>query len=134
MPVRSRARIATVVAGMLLVFANTSLVSAATDVKVTDQTYVRFDGGSDSATSACSTNNRQQNEPSAAVNPNDGDQMVSGANDYCTVPTFGGTWAGFYYTNDGGTELDQQPLARLSDGYHRGGPGVTAVRPGQQRG
>jgi hypothetical protein len=102
MPVRSRARIATVVAGMLLVFANTSLVSAATDVKVTDQTYVRFDGGSDSATTACSTNNRQQNEPSAAVNPNNGDQMVSGANDYCTVPTFGGTWAGFYYTNDGG--------------------------------
>jgi len=87
---------------MLLVLANSSLVSAIGDVKVTDRPYARFDGLTDAATTACTANNRQQNEPSAAVAPHDGDLMVSGANDYCTVPTFGGTWAGFYYSNDAG--------------------------------
>jgi len=28
--------------------------------------------------------------------------MVAGSNDYCTVPTTGGTWAGFYYSSDTG--------------------------------
>lgn len=102
MPRRPRARLAAVAAAMLLVLANTSLVSAIGDVKVTDRPYARFDGGTDATTAACSANNRQQNEPSAAVAPHDGDLMVSGANDYCTVPTIGGTWAGFYYSNDAG--------------------------------
>lgn len=103
MPKRPRARLAALAATMLLVLANTSLASANGDVKVTDQPYVRFDGGADSATTACSTNNRAQNEPSAAVAPHDGNLMVSGANDYCTVPTFAGTWAGFYYSDDAGS-------------------------------
>ncbi len=100
---RLRARLTAAAAAMLLVFANASLAMAADDVKVSDQPYVRFDGGSDSATAACSTNNRAQNEPSAAVSPLDGDLIVAGANDYCTVPTFGGTWAGFYHSDDGGS-------------------------------
>jgi hypothetical protein len=72
------------------------------DVKVSDQAYVRHDGASDVAIADCSTNNRQQNEPAAAVSPQNGTYMSSGANDYCTVPTGGGTWAGFYYSSDGG--------------------------------
>lgn len=73
------------------------------DVKISDQTYVRHDGGSDATLADCSTNNRQQNEPTATVAPQDPSLMSSGANDYCGVPTMGGTWAGFYYSPDGGT-------------------------------
>src|SRR5918996_2750479 len=72
------------------------------DVKVSDQAYVRHDGGSDATIASCSVNNRQQNEPSAAVDPTHPAHMVAGANDYCSVPTGGGTWAGFYYSSNGG--------------------------------
>ena len=47
------------------------------DTAVTDQTYIRHDGGSDSTIDACDDDsntttaggNRQQNEPSVAINP-----------------------------------------------------------------
>lgn len=73
------------------------------DVKVSDQQYVRHDGGTDVTIADCSVNNRQQNEPAVSVSPTNPDLMSSGANDYCTVPTTGGTWAGFYYSPDGGS-------------------------------
>ncbi len=44
-------------------------VPASADVKVTDHAYVRHDGGTDVTITDCSTNNRQQNEPSVAVDP-----------------------------------------------------------------
>ncbi|MGH3665136.1 MAG: hypothetical protein ACRDU8_03410 [Egibacteraceae bacterium] len=72
------------------------------DTAVSDQVYVRHDGGSDATIADCSVNNRQQNEPSAAVSAQDADLMVAGANDYCPVDTAGGTWAGFYYSSNGG--------------------------------
>jgi hypothetical protein len=72
-------------------------------VKVSDRAYVRYDGGTDPVLAACSTNNRQQNEPAASVAPHNPLLMSSGSNDYCTVPTTGGTWAGFYYSGNGGT-------------------------------
>ena len=72
------------------------------DVKVSDQTYVRHDGGMDPTIATCSTNNRQQNEPAAAVAPHHTDLMTAGANDYCTLETTGDVWAGFYYSSDGG--------------------------------
>jgi hypothetical protein len=72
------------------------------DVKITDRQYVRHDGGQDATTAACSTNNRQQNEPAAAVSPMQPSKMTAGANDYCTVPTNGDAWAGFYFSSDGG--------------------------------
>ena len=53
-------------------------------------------------TVACSTNNRQQNEPAAAVSPTQPNKMTAGANDYCTTPTNGDAWAGFYYSSDSG--------------------------------
>jgi hypothetical protein len=75
---------------------------ALADVKISDQAYVRHDGGSDDTTASCSVNRRQQNEPSTAVSPTSPNLMVAGANDYCPVPTAGGTWAGFYYSSTGG--------------------------------
>jgi hypothetical protein len=63
---------------------------------------VRHDGGTDPTVESCSVNNRQQNEPAAAVNPTNAALMTAGANDYCTTPTAGDVWAGFYYSSDGG--------------------------------
>jgi hypothetical protein len=76
---------------------------APADVKITDQAYVRHDGGTDETIASCSVNNRQQNEPAATVAPHDADMMTAGANDYCPVPTTTDTWAGFYYSSDGGS-------------------------------
>ncbi|WP_328995749.1 hypothetical protein OG394_13915 [Kribbella sp. NBC_01245] len=73
------------------------------DVAVSDQTYVRYDGGTDPVLAACSINNRQQNEPAASIAPHNPALLTAGANDYCTVPTAGGTWAGFYYSATGGS-------------------------------
>ncbi|WP_157630405.1 sialidase family protein [Kribbella catacumbae] len=97
-----------VVAGVLSVGLMAPLLSvpagaAPGDVAVSDRTYVRYDGGTDPVLAACSTNNRQQNEPTASVAPHNPALMSSGSNDYCTVPTTGGTWAGFYYSGSGGT-------------------------------
>src|SRR6266545_4085263 len=68
-------------------------VSAGADVKVTDRDYVRNDEGG---------GERQQNEPTAAVNPNNTSRMTAGSNDYCALPTTTDAYAGFYYTTNGG--------------------------------
>jgi len=69
-------------------------LAAPNDVKVSDQAYVRYDGGTDATLAACSVNNRQQNEPAASVAPHNESLMTAGANDYCTVPTTTDAWAG----------------------------------------
>jgi hypothetical protein len=96
--------------------------SATADVKVTDRDYVRHDGGTDVTIQSCSSDftdttadaptptpasdegggERQQNEPTAAVNPSNPMQMTAGSNDYCALPTTTDAYAGFYYSNDGG--------------------------------
>lgn len=91
------------------------------DVKVTDRQYVRHDGGQDATTLACSVNNRQQNEPAAAVSPTQPQKMTAGANDYCTTPTNGDAWAGFYFSSDGGATwtnslLPGYPLDTTAEG------------------
>jgi hypothetical protein len=90
-------------AALFVVTALASSGSALADVKISDRAYVRHDGGSDQTIATCSVDNRQQNEPAAAVAPHDQSLMSAGANDYCTVPTTGDSWAGFYYSSDGGT-------------------------------
>ncbi len=89
-------------------------LTASADVKITDQAYVRHDGGNDATILDCNneattptpggdgSGERQQNEPTAAVNPLDHGRMTAGANDYCAVQTVGDAWAGFYYSSNGG--------------------------------
>jgi hypothetical protein len=95
--------------------AATFAITASADVKITDQAYVRHDGGSDATIADCNSDattptpggdgsgERQQNEPTAAVNPLTPSRMTAGANDYCAVQTVGDAWAGFYYSSNGGT-------------------------------
>lgn len=73
------------------------------DVKVSDRTYVRYDGGTDATLADCGVNNRQQNEPAASVAPHNPNLMTAGANDYCPVGTIGSVWTGLYYSADGGS-------------------------------
>jgi hypothetical protein len=54
------------------------------------------------AITTCGTNRRQQNEPTAAIDPAATNVITSGSNDYCTVQLAGGTWAGFYRSTNGG--------------------------------
>jgi hypothetical protein len=83
---------------------------AGADTNITDRAYVRHDGGSDVTIASCNDDSpgttaageRQQNEPTAAVDPLNTLKLTSGANDYCPVPTTTDAWAGFYYSGDGG--------------------------------
>lgn len=92
------------------VLALTCAASAAADVKITDRPYVRHDGGSDQTILSCSSDapdttaggERQQNEPTAAVDPRHHNRMTAGSNDYCTVPTTTDAYGGFYYSTDRG--------------------------------
>ncbi len=61
-------------------------------------------GGSytDGVLSRCSIDRRMQNEPTIAIDPRNTDIRTSGSNDYCTVPTAGDAWAGFYRSANGG--------------------------------
>jgi hypothetical protein len=111
-----------------LMAAATTMAVAATataDVKVTDrEPYVRHDGtiASDVTMASCSSDvtdpaqdaptptpfndegggERQQNEPTVAVDPMHPSRITAGSNDYCAVPTTTDAYAGFYYSSDGG--------------------------------
>jgi hypothetical protein len=89
--------------------------SAAANVRVTvDQSskYVSADklsGGTytDGVLARCGVDRRMQNEPTLAIDPRNTSVWASGSNDYCTVPTAGDAWAGFYRTtNSGGSWTD----------------------------
>jgi hypothetical protein len=118
-----------------LVLAATCFVCAAfvssavafADVKVTDQVYVRHDGGSDTVIANCSNNasgtafggNRQQNEPAVAIDQQDSSFIAAGANDYCIVPETGDSWEGVYVSANGG--------ATWTDSLLPGYPGDTSA-------
>jgi hypothetical protein len=84
--------------------------SIGSNIRVTvDQgsTYVSADqltGGpyTDGVLSRCGVDRRMQNEPTLAIDPRDHNVWTAGSNDYCTVPTVGDAWAGFYRSTDGG--------------------------------
>jgi hypothetical protein len=113
-----------------LAVAATLALTASADVRITDQPYERHDAPlTDNTIQSCSSDasdltadappptpfadegggERQQNEPTATVAPNtatapnNAKHMTAGANDYCTTQTTGDAWAGFYYSNNGGT-------------------------------
>ena len=85
--------------------------TAAPNVRVTnDQTgsYLSADqlaGGTytDAVLQRCEHDRRMQNEPTIALDPRNPSVRTAGSNDYCTVPTAGDAWPGFYRTADGGT-------------------------------
>jgi hypothetical protein len=93
--------------------ASASGPSAGTNVRVTvddgtQGSYVsagQLSGGTytDAVLQRCGTDLRQQNEPTLAIDPRDPSVWTSGSNDYCTVPTAGDTWAGFYRSINGGS-------------------------------
>jgi hypothetical protein len=80
---------------------------AASNARVTADgtagSYLRYDGSSDATMSACSTGLRAQNEPTVAVDPNNTNVVVSGANDYCATIVNPDVWSGYYRSTDGGT-------------------------------
>jgi hypothetical protein len=84
--------------------------AAGANVRVTndnDITYVSADqlaGGTytDAVLMRCGTDRRMQNEPTLAIDPRNHSIWASAANDYCTVPTAGDAWAGFYRSTDSG--------------------------------
>jgi hypothetical protein len=99
------------VAALVLVAASAAAVASA-DVKITDRPYVRHDGLSDATIASCSSDDpspagggeRQQNEPTAAVDPTSTLRMTAGANDYCTGPTIGDAYGGFYWSTNRGVD------------------------------
>jgi hypothetical protein len=120
-----------VVVSLLLLTPTVKALLPSPDVLVTDHAYIRHDGGSDETIHSCSSDattptvggdaggNRQQNEPTVAINPSNPQLIVAGSNDYCGVPIFGDAWMGFYVSRDGGATW----LNSLNPGY----PGDTSA-------
>ena len=90
-----------------VVFMPPGVASAATigtDSRVTQHTYVRHDGGTDSTIQGCNNlvptdtvgNLLQKNEPFSVVDPQDPDIVIAGWNDYCS------DWMGLGFSIDGG--------------------------------
>lgn len=96
---------------LVLAVVQASPAIAGGNVRVTvDQgsAYVSADvlGGtgaySDATLRRCGVDRRMQNEPTIAIDPRDARVRTAGSNDYCTVPTNGDAWAGFYRSSTGG--------------------------------
>jgi hypothetical protein len=97
------------IAGASMAFASPPTPGANVRVTVdTASTYLSADqlaGGTytDAVVQRCGTDRRMQNEPTLAIDPRNTSVWVSGANDYCTVPTAGDAWTGFYRSTDSGS-------------------------------
>jgi hypothetical protein len=113
-----------------LVLVGVASAGIPSNVRVTMDTassYVSADlmGGTGTYTDAtlqrCGVDQRMQNEPTIAIDPRNAQVQTSGSNDYCTVPTNGDAWAGFYRTTDGGsTWTDSLLPGYLQDGSPQG--------------
>ena len=103
---------ALVMAGWAIAFAAPTTPTAGVNVRVTSDngsngSYVSADqlgGGTytDGVLQRCGSDRRQQNEPTLAIDPRNTSIWASGSNDYCTIPTVGDAWAGFYRSTDSG--------------------------------
>ena len=133
---RRRRALVVVVSAAVLPFAAVTAASATVtpDRAVSiDSPYVKANGRTPSAGDAiraCGANRRQQNEPTAAVDPALPTVVTSGSNDYCTVEVAGGTWAGFYRSTDGGNSW----VDSLLPGYPTDDSPEGLASPLQQRG
>jgi hypothetical protein len=94
---------AVLVAALAVPAAQAQPVVDAGDDLVSDQVYVRHDGGTDAAIQLCNSqdpadfgNNIQNNEPFSVVSPTNPDLVVAGWNDYCS------DWMGLAFSTDGG--------------------------------
>lgn len=87
-------------------------VDAASTYKSADQ----LAGGSysDGVLTRCGIDRRMQNEPTLAIDPRNPAVWTSGSNDYCTVPTVGDAWAGFYRSTDSGAHWTDSLLPGYS--------------------
>ena len=121
-------RIAALAATLALVALSAAPVSAQTpspdgDDRVSGQTYVRHDGGTDTGIAHCNNtatnpagddntadadidsndggSRRQGNEPYTVIDPTDPSHVFAGWNDYC-LTDLGAGWQGFAYSLDGG--------------------------------
>ncbi len=99
------------VAGWTIALAAATTPTAGANVRVTVDNgtsgYVSADqlaGGAytDGVIQRCGRDRRMQNEPTLAIDPRNTNVWASGANDYCTIPTAGDAWAGFYRSTDSG--------------------------------
>ncbi len=68
----------------------------------------------DNVLQRCGTDQRMQNEPTLAIDPRDVSVWSSGSNDYCTVPTAGDAWAGFYRSSNAGASWTDSLLPGYS--------------------
>ncbi|CAI9401750.1 sialidase family protein [Nocardioides sp. T2.26MG-1] len=132
---RHRALVALVSAAVLPLAALSAANAVASPDRAVsvDSAYVKANGrtpSADDAIRACGTNRRQQNEPTAAVDPALPSVITSGSNDYCTVELAGGTWAGFYRSTDGGLTWTDS----LLPGYPTDDSPEGLASPLQQRG
>jgi hypothetical protein len=99
-------------AGLAAAPAYAAGATAGPNVRVTvDQgsAYVSADqlaGGSytDAVLARCGVDRRMQNEPTLAIDPRNHAIWGAGSNDYCTVPTAGDAWAGFYRSTSSGAK------------------------------
>jgi hypothetical protein len=99
-------------AALLLLPASARAQGAGANVRVTVDNgtsgpYISADqlaGGSytDAVLMRCGVDRRMQNEPTLAIDPRNPAVWTAGSNDYCTVPTAGDAWAGFYRSTDSG--------------------------------
>src|SRR3954454_17347764 len=105
---RGAALLATAASALALAFTNAPSAGAAAGPDhpaSVDRPYVKANARAPTpgdATATCGTNRRQENEPTAAINPRAPRIITSGANEYCTVEGNGNTWVGFYRSTNGG--------------------------------
>ena len=94
------------IASLIMAIPASASPSNAVDVqddKITGQTYVRYDGGTDQTIEDCNShdpevfgNLTQNNEPFSVVDPQNPDLVLAGWNDYCSG------WMGLGFSTDGG--------------------------------